>query len=68
MFVLKIRLYNIIVCSCLNNIFPNITEIIFDYKLCFMATSVYTIVTVHWPKIDTALDQPLHHSYVMSSI
>ena len=33
-------------------IFPNITEIIFDYQLCFMATSVYTlysdtIVTVH---------------------
>ena len=68
MFVLKIRLYDIIVCSCINNnLFTNIAQIIFDHKLCFMATSIRFLLCIR-SKIVNYLDQPLRHSYVISSV
>ena len=48
-------------------LFPNVTEIIFNHKLCFIATSIRLLLCIR-AKIDNSLDQPSHHSYVKSSI
>ena len=45
----------------------NITEIIFDHKLSFMATSIRLLLCIR-SKIVNCLDQPLPHSYVISSV
>ena len=56
-----------IVCSCINNNFvTKITEIIFDHKLCFMATSIRLLLCIRL-KIVNCPDQPLRNSYVISS-
>ena len=68
MCILNIRLYDIIVYSCINNnFFPNITEIIFDHKLCFLTTSMRLVLCIR-SKIVNCLNQPLRHSYVISSV
>ena len=40
---------------------------IFDHKLCFMATSMRLLLCIR-SKFVNCLDQPLRHSYLISSV
>ena len=68
--VLKIRLYKIIVCSCM--IYDFFSQhrwnylCIFDHKSWFMATSRWSLLCIR-PKFDTSLAVQLHHSHIISS-